>query len=83
MVDTTAPKGSSANALPQGEAGAPEITPAMIEAGVVAYYENSGEGWSNPGDAELCAMVRNVFSAMWSNLPMKAADDETTCSPLF
>jgi hypothetical protein len=48
----------------------------------LAYYENSGEGWSNPGDAELCAMIRNVFEAMWSSLPMKPTGDETTPSRL-
>lgn len=61
-------------------AGAPEVevTAAMIAAGRMAYYENSGEGWSNPGDAELRAMLRSVFRAMWSNLPTLAASDETT-----
>jgi hypothetical protein len=49
-----------------------------IEAVVLAYYENSGEGWSNPGNAELCAMVRNVFLEMWSSIPKKAERGDTT-----
>jgi hypothetical protein len=59
-----------------------EITPEMIEAGRMAYYENSGEGWSNPGDTELCAMLKNVFEAMWSSLPTTATNGETISSPL-
>jgi hypothetical protein len=49
------------------EAGASEeleVTPAMIEAGVDAYYENAWSGWENPGLAPLREMVRNVFRAM-------------------
>lgn len=42
-----------------------EVTPGMIEAGILAYYENSGEGWSNPGEQELQTMLRRVFQAMW------------------
>ncbi len=52
------------------EAGAPEIeiTPAMMEAGVIAYYENSGgEAWSSPGGSELKVVIERVFQAMWSN----------------
>jgi hypothetical protein len=58
-----------------------EITPEMIEAGVLAYYENSGEGWSNPGDSELSAMVRNVFQEMWSIHRRTAASGETISCP--
>jgi hypothetical protein len=47
-------------------AGAPdvEVTPAMVEAGVRAYYENAIWGWDNPGRDELRDMVRSIFLAM-------------------
>jgi len=47
-------------------AGAPgvEITPAMVEAGVETYYGFSSDGWGNPGNDEVRAMVREVFMAM-------------------
>ncbi len=50
-------------------AGAPKIdvTPAMIEAGVHAYYENAYEGWQSPGGSELRDMVKIIFSEMWSH----------------
>ena len=44
-----------------------EITPAMIEAGVSAYYENAIWGWENPGREELRKMVRSIFVAMSSD----------------
>jgi hypothetical protein len=71
-------------AAPPVQAPAPdlEITPEMIDAGVQAYYENSGEGWSNPGDNELCVMVRNVFLEMWSIHRRLAAADEAISRPL-
>jgi hypothetical protein len=56
--------------------------PEMIEAGMQAYYRNSGDRWSNPGDVELCAMIRNVFLAMSSTLPKTAKADETIHPPL-
>lgn len=67
MVDTTAPKGSSASALPQGEASAPEVTPEMIEAGIHAYYENAIWGWENPGLGELRKMLAAIYRAMFSH----------------
>lgn len=45
-------------------AGAPEITPKMIEAGVAAYYQTAVWGWDNPGTAELSAVLACVFAAM-------------------
>jgi hypothetical protein len=68
--DTTSPIDRSGAASPDGEAGAPEIevTPAMIEAGVDAYYENAIWGWENPGREQLKEMVRAIFSAMWCDL---------------
>ena len=58
-----------------------EITPDMIDAGVLAYYENSGEGWSNPGDSELRATIRNVFQEMWSTRWRKVEGGETISYP--
>jgi hypothetical protein len=48
------------------DAGAPgiEVTPAMIEAGVQAYYENTSEDWNSPSGTELRKMMRTIFSAM-------------------
>jgi hypothetical protein len=48
------------------EAGAPdlEVTSDMVDAGVIAYYGNSGWGWDNPGDRELREMMRSIFVAM-------------------
>lgn len=43
-----------------------EITSAMVDAGVQAYHENTSEDWSNPGGAELRAMMRSIFLAMSS-----------------
>jgi hypothetical protein len=74
MVDTTTPKASSCRPLDtDSRAGAPEIevTPAMIEAGVMAYYENAVGGWENPGVAELRKMLGDVFTAMWSSCPRR------------
>jgi hypothetical protein len=53
------------------EAGKPdeiEITPEMIEAGVMAYYgvASEGWGWEAPDRPELKRMVRSVFQAMVS-----------------
>jgi hypothetical protein len=49
------------------ESGAPstdeEVTPAMIEVGVAAYYANAAMGWRNPGDGELREMPADVFKA--------------------
>ena len=67
MVDTTDTRCREQRPSDSSEAGAPEIeiTPAMIEAGVDAYYRNAGSGWENSGHAELKAMVSAIFSAMW------------------
>jgi hypothetical protein len=50
------------------KSGAPrdeiKITPEMIEAGVDAYYGIASDGWDNPGNAALRAMVREIFTAM-------------------
>ena len=55
----------------QRESGAPEtdeieVTPAMIQAGVYAYYANAFEGWDSPGGDEMREMVKTIFLEMWS-----------------
>ena len=42
-----------------------EVTPAMLDAGVEAYYANSGEDWDNPGTSELRQMLSLTFVAMF------------------
>jgi len=42
------------------------VTPAMIKAGVSAYYEEAIWGWDNPGREELEQMMRAIFLAMSS-----------------
>jgi hypothetical protein len=59
VIDTKAPEAGAPNAT--------TVTPAMIEAGVDAYYENAGWGWDNPGRKELREMVRSIFRAMSSD----------------
>ena len=60
-------------------AGAPEVTPEMVDAGVMAYYGIAAEGWENPGRAELRKMLEAVFQAMASRaFPQK---DATRCPP--
>jgi hypothetical protein len=48
------------------EAGAPdvEVTPAMIEAGVAAFYEEAVCGWDNPGTNDVKRVLAAVFAAM-------------------
>jgi hypothetical protein len=41
-----------------------EVTSAMIEAGVKAYYENAVGGWDNPGNSQLREMVSEISKAM-------------------
>jgi hypothetical protein len=50
------------------ESGAPDIavTPAMIEAGVTAYYENA---WEYPSAEMIGDAVRAIFLAMSSESP--------------
>jgi hypothetical protein len=46
-----------------------EVTPAMIEAGVNAYFENAWSGWENPGATALREMMVAVFTAMSISSP--------------
>ena len=43
-----------------------EVTPEMIEAGVMAYYENASEGWDSPGGKDLERAIRSIYRAMSS-----------------
>jgi hypothetical protein len=53
----------AASADHSAEAGAPaiEATPAMIEAGVRAYYANHSD---DPSQADAAEAVREIFTAM-------------------
>jgi hypothetical protein len=64
MVDTTIPIGSSGAAPPStGWAGAPEVTSAMIEAGLKALHESGAVEHPSGADEYV---VRDVFIAMIS-----------------
>jgi hypothetical protein len=41
-----------------------DVTPEMIRAGVMAYYDNAFEGWESPGGASLREMMVAIFRAM-------------------
>ncbi len=57
-------------ALPQA-ASEIKVTPKMILAGVLAYYEEAIWGWDNPGNAELREMLSHVFKRMASAQTVK------------
>jgi hypothetical protein len=62
MVDTTSSKASNeAVSARIAEAGAPEITDAMVEAGVKAFRANET---TDPINREIAEAVREIFTAM-------------------
>ncbi len=61
MVDTTSPKCGTSAVSPQGEAGAPEITSAMIEAGVEVLWKSGAIEHPMEIDRDL---VRSIYLAM-------------------
>jgi hypothetical protein len=63
MVDTTNTNGSrDVASAPSVEAGAPEITVAMIEAGLRVYRDNERDDLSN---RDVGVIVREIFTAMF------------------
>ena len=62
MVDTTRTKaGNEAVSARIAEAGAPEITAAMIDAGLMVYRDNERDNLLND---EIAVIVQEIFTAM-------------------
>jgi hypothetical protein len=74
MVDTTKTIGSSGAVSPQSEAGAPEITPAMVKAGVLKLFDY------DPMFSNEAEIVIQIFQAMLAEANAGPANKEAAQS---